>query len=188
MMGWPTQFFLVTAFDENSRAAGGVAAFNVAPAITHEMAAGEINLQGLSGIEDHAGRGLAAAGIGSRVIGRSANFDPIERDGLAQVFMHGFDDFESLGASANIRLIGHHHELEAALPEKRTRFGCFRIELKFFHRLRRIGLSFTNDGRIENAIAVEKDGPVHDFAVALSHLVWAWLIFGCETSRCQTTA
>src|SRR5260221_6998167 len=82
VVGRLAEFFDVTALDEKGRAAGGMAAVDVAPAVSDEIAAGQVNAQGGGGIEDHAGGGFAAAGVGGPVIGGGANFDPVHGDGL----------------------------------------------------------------------------------------------------------
>src|ERR1017187_7034627 len=73
------QLLGIAAINENSFAAGGMAAINVAPAIADHPASREVNVQLARGAAQHAGLGLAAIAIRRALAGMKTNFHAVNR-------------------------------------------------------------------------------------------------------------
>ena len=185
MVGRVTQRLIVGIVDENRPAAGGVARVDVAPAIADHPALRQIDVQFFGGAEQHSRLWFAAIAVGSTLAGMIADLDSIQSDPLTQVFMERFHGGLGQSTAADVWLVRGDDEKETGLLQPGARFDDAWENLEFLQHRRRVGLAVTGEGAVDDAIAVQEDGPPH---FVPSHLVRFTFNFGCETKRCHTTA
>lgn len=157
--------------NQNGLAAGSSCAIYVAPAVADHVAGAKIDREVIGRAEEHPRPRLAAiaffAMASASVI---TDLDPIKvRDGLQQSVVDFFHDRPGLGSSPDIRLISDDHKEEPGGLQLRASFRHTSADFQLRRILRRIRLPFADDRLIENAVAIEKDGPSY---LMLSHLVW----------------
>ena len=163
-------------------------AIHVTPAIADKKTAGQIQRVIGRGAKYHSGlRFPAIARFAMAGAGVITDFDRIERrNGLAELPVHGLNQFAALGSAPDIRLVRNYHQDETRLLQLRAAVRNVGINLELLQRRRRKWKTVANDGTIQDAVAIEKDGGPAYFV--LSHFVCAVFSAGCETSKCQTTA
>ena len=161
-------------------------AINVPPTIADHPAMGQINLPGLGGAQKHAGFRFAAVTIGFALAGMITNLHAIDGKFGDHMGMDGLHDFLGERAAADIRLIGGDHEEIASGFQFLARGQNFGQNIKFRQAGGRIGFVGMFEGAVDDPVSVEKNCPSLHFV--LSHLVWVTFSFGCDTSKCQTTA
>ena len=181
------KLFFVSVVYEDRGAPGGLSAVHVAPAIADHETLPEIDTERFRSIQQHARFRFAPPRAGT-IVRVAAYFETIDRQRRAHGLVDIFQYFGRLRASADIRLIGHYHKKEARALEKAACLPDAIQNFKLLHRIRRIGFAVAHHGPIDDAIAIEKDGPAHSLALVRYHFVALSLSFGCETSRCQNTA
>ena len=89
------------------------------------------------------------------------------------------------GATADVWLVCGNDEKKTGLLQFGASFDDAGENLEFLQRRRRIGLAVASERAVDDAVAIQEDGPPH---FVPSHLVRFTFSFGCETNRCHTTA
>src|SRR5579883_151493 len=173
----------ITEIEKYSTASGLRAGVNVAPAVADHEAGGEIDIEiARRGLEHPRFRLAALAGIGAVMI---ADVDRVERHGSSQDGMNLFEGFAALSPAGEIGLVGDDNQQESRLAKPHESRPGARRDAELRYRARWIRLPIPNQGCIQDSIPIEEDGASQRTP---SHFVCAAFSFGCDTSRCQTTA
>lgn len=159
--------------DENGAAPGGVRAINIAPAIADEKAPLQIDPPRASRPKQHSRLWFPAiAGIAVPFAGVITNFDRVQGPNCCpQFFVHRFNDLPSLSAAADVWLICNDDQKETGRLQLPATVRGVRVNLEFVQFRRGKGETIADHGRVENAVAIEKDGA--PFYFVLSHFVCA---------------
>ena len=196
-VGSGAQFFIIAVIDEDRPAAGFHAAINVAPAVADHPALREIDAEFVCGVKQHARRRFAKIARDA-LPGIVADLDAIDWQRRAHFPVHRLDDLARLCAASDIGLVRGDDEEEACCLQLRARVRDAGQEFKILHARGRVRLAVTDNGTIDDAIAIEEDGAFHRlflfqkfhlaYHFVLSHFVSFTFSFGWETKRCHTTA
>ena len=148
-----------------------MSAIHVAPSIADEETTAQIDRTIRRGSKQHSGlRFPAIARLAVAGAGVITDFDRVKRrHRLVKLPVHGLNQFAALSSPANIRLVRHDKEEETGLLQTRAAFRNAGIQLKLFQRRRWKRMTVANDGPIQDAVAIEKDGGPGYFV--LSHFV-----------------
>ena len=135
------------------------------------------------GIEERPGLRLAAvAGVAIVVAGEHF----IDRKFRGQLCMHRLNYLARLHAARDVGLIRNDDQPKARLAEPQQRVRHAGEHFQGIDSLRRIRLPVTHDDTVDHTIPVEKYSARHHLVD--SHFVSATFSFGCDTSKCHTTA
>src|SRR4030095_6248080 len=147
-----------------------------------------INVQLSNCAEDQAwSRLTATARLAVTLAGVIANLNTIKQWKRRFHFqIHRFNGFTTLGAAANIGLVGDDNQEEVRGLKPRTPIRNIFIKLEFLHVTRGIRHSVPDRDSVDYSIAIEKNCRTSYFM--LSHFVSATLRAGCEIHKCHTTA
>src|SRR5436189_3472431 len=100
--------------------------------------------------------------------------------------MHRFNGFATLGAAANVGLVGDDNQKEVRRLELRTPVKNVLVKLQLLDVKWRMGRSVADRDPVDYSVAIEKNCASRYFM--LSHFASATLRVGCEIHKCQTTA
>ena len=100
--------------------------------------------------------------------------------------MHRFNGFATLGAAANVGLVGDDNQKEVRSLKLRTSVRNILVKLELLDVRWRMGRSVPDRDPVDYSVAIEKNCASRYFM--LSHFVSATLRVGCEIHKCQTTA
>jgi hypothetical protein len=167
------QRLAIPVIDEKGAAASRLRAIDVAPAIADEEAALQVEVVNGSGAQQHAGLWFPAiTRITMARPGVITDFDVVDaRNVFAQLGVHCFDGFAALRSAAYVRLVGDDDQKKSGFLQLPAAFDGVGIKLELAEVRRRKGETIANYRAIENAVAIEKDGPL--FYFVLSHFVCA---------------
>src|SRR4051812_23043844 len=149
--------------DKDRAATGGVRAIDVLPAIADHPARGELDVEGRRGALKHARLGLAAltrlAMLRTRV---KTNFKTIKDwDQFRQPLINGLNKIACLFSPPDVGLVGDDDKAESSLLEPLAARDGIRRKLQRFRRVRRIGLSISDNRLIKNAVSIQEDATVY---------------------------
>src|SRR5450631_2256511 len=184
--------FSVGAIDEDGPASRGDASLDVAAAIADHVAAGQIDVEFGGAGQQHPWPGFSA--IAAVIVVVEAHHKAIDRRDFARnQLIDAFDRFPGRRPACHVGLIRDHDQDEAAILQTLKLCAQTRINFDILDPRRRIRLALSDHRVIQHAVTIEKDRPRFHLAglavpTADSHFVWLAFNFGCETSRCQTTA
>src|SRR5438477_4500674 len=100
--------------------------------------------------------------------------------------MHRFNGFATLGAAANVGLVGDDNQKEVRSLKLRTPVRNILVKLELLDVRWRMRRSVPDRDPVDYSVAIEKNCGSRYFM--LSHFVSATLRVGCEIHKCQTTA
>ncbi len=180
---------VIAVINKNSFATGASACLHIPPAIPQHETCRKIDIKFPGPGKQHAGLRLSAiTGIAVVVI---AGDEAVNRQVQRQAGIDRLNGILTSRASRDIGLVGHDDEEKSCLLQAPQTFGYSRKNLDFRDTGRGMRLPLPNNGAIYYPVAIkENSAPFgHDrHLTADSHLVSCALSFGCDTSKCQTTA
>ena len=173
-----------------------MSAIYIAPAVTNHPTLRQINVQFARRAEQHAGLRLAAVAVGFTLSWMKTNLHAVNGKLLHQVRVNIFHEFLFQGAASDIRLIRRNDQQKFGGFQFRAGVGNFGKDFKFIQASRRKRFAVAFQRAVDYAIAVKENSAVHfrfplsafRFYFVDSHFVWPIFNFGCDTSKCQTTA
>src|SRR6266851_3983396 len=186
------RWFSVRTIDEDGSATRGDAGLNVAAAVANHVAARQINVEFGGAGQQHSWPGFPA--IAAVVVVVEANDEAINRRNFTRdQAIDAFDRFPGGRSACHVGLVRDHDQDEAAILETLELLAQPGIDLDIHHPRRRVRLALADHRVIQHTVTIKKDRPRFHRAgltipTADSHFVWLAFNFGCETSKCQTTA
>src|SRR5207249_11244594 len=106
--------------------------------------------------------------------------------------MHRFDNIPTLNTLSHVGLVGRDNQHKACVLQSKDCVGHTGENLEINQTGWRIGNTVSDEGTVENTIAINKNGTPSGHGRAawavLSHLVSTSCSFGCDTRQCHATA
>src|SRR6202171_1133257 len=184
--------FSVRTIDEDGSATRGDACLNVAAAVAHHVAARQINVEFGGAGQQHSRPGFPAIAAVTVVV--EANHETINRRNFTRdQDIDAFDGFPGRRSACHVGLVRDHNQDEAAILQTLKLLAQPGIDFDILDPRRRVRFTLPDHRVIQHTVTIKKDRPRFHLAglavpTADSHFVWLAFNFGCETSRCQTTA
>src|SRR5579863_5596013 len=145
----------IAVIDQNRFAPCGVAGIDVAPAISNNKAASQIDIVLALGLIQQAR--LRFAAIAVILIVMIADQDIVDWQQRSQSPMHRFDRLAALRAAGNIRLVRDYVEIETVRLQVEQGRSNLRQELELFQPGWRKRFTVTHEGAVKHSVAVEKN-------------------------------
>jgi hypothetical protein len=173
--------------DQDGRAAGAAAGLDVLPAVADHEAGREVDAVPGRCLDEQARLGLPAIAAVAVVV--EADQHVVQRQRGPQGRVDRIDHVSLLRPPRHVRLVGDPDEKQTGAFQSLQRAGDVGQHLQLGERGWRTGSAVFHDGAVQDAVAVEERRASRRAAHRTdSHFVGAAFTFGCETSRCQTTA
>ena len=153
------QFFGISLVNPNGGAASGMAAVNVAPAISNHETARKIDVQVSGRTQEHAGTRFAKFGGWFFVTGIIAHLDSIDGEFATHMGMDHFHHFLFQYAAADIGLIRGDNQAKTGLLEEIAGFEDSWENLTISQAGGRVGFSIAEEDAVDDAVAVEEGRP-----------------------------
>ena len=157
-VGIPFQLLLVAPINEDCLTSSVKSTIYISPPISDDETRCKVNFESFGCPKQHPWpRFSAIARVSVLRTSMETGHHAVNRQLFQKPFMNGFDGLAGERAATDIRLVRRNHQEKSKLFESLTRLGYTRQQFEFVQAARRIGLTCTNEGAVDDAVAVEKD-------------------------------